>query len=108
MAEYIEREALIKELSAGCIPIDDREISQLIDCNESIRDIINAMPTADVRSERYGHWVKESKMMGAFQRNLCICNICGLWYDEDSGEEIFKYCPNCGAKMDGKDGNKDD
>ncbi len=29
MNEYIERKALINELSASCMPIDDREISGL-------------------------------------------------------------------------------
>lgn len=69
----------------------------------TFKDMIDKIPTADVRPERHGNWVKESKMMGAFQRNLCICNICGCWYDEDGCEEAFKYCPKCGAKMDGKD-----
>lgn len=60
MAEHIERETLISELSASCIPIDDNKISGLLGCGESIRDIINAMPAADVRPERYSHWTERA------------------------------------------------
>lgn len=52
MAEYIERKALINELSASCIPIDNREISGLLGCNESIRDIIDAIPDERGRQSR--------------------------------------------------------
>lgn len=106
MAEYIERETLISELSASCMPIDDREISGLFDCDESIRDIIDAIPAADVRPERHGYW--SDKMIAVPQKNK-------VGYHEDDyafgfqcsecGEILNKtaYCGNCGAKMDGKD-----
>lgn len=46
--------------------------------------------TADVRPERHGEWFGT------------VCSMCGgstsWYYDCD-------YCPQCGAKMDGKDGN---
>ena len=111
MAEYIERETLINELSASCMPIDDREISGLFDCDESIRDIIDAMPAADVRPERYSHWHEylTNVFMGRFSKDgepICqdrktfMCVKCGR------GSAIKeKFCPSCGAKMDGKDGD---
>lgn len=109
MAEYIEREKVlgtIDELQRICateVPEDKAEIYN--DVFEEVYGEITRISAADVRPERHGNWVKESKMMGAFQRNLCICNICGCWYDEDGCEEAFKYCPKCGAKMDGKEEN---
>ena len=95
MAEYIKREALINELSASCMPIDDREISGLFDCDESIRDIIDAMPAADVRPERHGRWIPEA--------DYGICSECGADHSIFDTEYVA-YCPGCGAKMDGKDG----
>lgn len=111
MAEYIEREALISELSANCIPIDDRELSGLLGCNESIRDVINAMPTADVRPERHGFW-EWSKLPNGY--NEFKCSACGAreataitprsWVKDGYHE----YCGVCGAKMDGKGDNCED
>lgn len=85
MAEHIERQALINQLSASCIPIDDHEISGLLGCSESIRDIINAMPAIDVAPVRHGEWFGT------------VCTACG-----ESTSYYFNcdYCPNCGAKMD--------
>lgn len=91
MTEYIEREALISELSSSCMPIDDREISGLFDCDESIRDIIDAMPTADVRPERHGVWLVSG--------DCYECSECG----GGSVVNTNPYCWKCGAKMDGKD-----
>ena len=102
MAEYIERKALINELSASCIPIDNREISGLLGCNESIRDIIDAIPAADVRPERHGEWLLDDSDEYA---NHYHCSVCGV--EKDTCNEIYdepppNYCENCGAKMDGK------
>lgn len=93
MAEYIERETLISELSASCMPIDDREISGLLGCNESIRDVINAMPSADARPERHGKWEKSCDGYSYF------CSICKEEPDR-SGRLLSDFCPWCGAKMD--------
>lgn len=55
------------------------------------------LPAADVQKVKHGFW-EEGKVRGQF---ALICSKCkcdaGVIYDYD-------YCPNCGAKMDGKDG----
>ena len=86
MARYIDADALINELSASCMPIDDREISGLFDCDESIRDIIGSMPTADVRPERHGLW----SCIGDY----FLCSEC------DGGSLVkYRFCMHCGAMM---------
>lgn len=97
MAKHIERETLISELSASCIPIDDNKISGLLGCGESIRDIINAMPAADVRPERYSHWTERAD--GCFE-----CSTCGYSYEHEGYAHFFRYCPCCGAKIKQKGG----
>lgn len=99
MVEYIEREALLNELSASCMPIDDREISGLFDCDESIRDIIEAMPAADVRPERHGWWIINSDEYSPY------CSACSYMPEN---EVLLNFCPACGARMDRKDGGSDD
>lgn len=66
-------------------------------------DKIADIPVADVRPERHGRW-QDADMNGDF---LYKCSECGdLFYPCDDGEIYFKFCPNCGAKMDGKDVTK--
>ena len=49
--------------------------------------------TADVVEVRHGYWIDGK--CGHYK----ICSECKQTADFD-----FDYCPNCGAKMDGKDG----
>lgn len=110
MADYIEREALINELSASCMPIDDREISGLFDCDESIRDIIEAMPAANVHPESHGYFKPIFDNDSNRQRGLAIiyeCSECRFRvnnYTYSRGLD-YEFCPYCGAKMDGKGGD---
>ena len=50
-------------------------------------------PAADVVEVRHGYWIDGK--CGHYK----ICSECKQIADFD-----FDYCPNCGAKMDGKDG----
>lgn len=53
------------------------------------------IPSADVAPVRHGRWIEDNPHCDGL-RSKWICSECG----EDDGEEYFKYCPNCGAKMD--------
>ena len=70
---------------------------------------IERMPTADVVEVKHGENIGTLHPVDEF-----ICSECGIvlegWTkvvtDEDDGEMYFyeyefKYCPNCGARMDG-------
>ena len=42
----------------------------------------------------HGRWMDNEDYM--------FCSCCGVqWYYFDNETKAFKYCPNCGAKMDG-------
>lgn len=95
MAEYIEREALLK--SIGEIP--EGHISDYDAGRFDVRQNIFEAPAADVVEVRHGYWDK------------CKCSVCGkvsptIHLDMENEYKIREttYCPNCGAKMDGKDG----
>ena len=54
--------------------------------------------TADVAEVKHGKW--------DINRN---CSVCGVYKFEGLDADVWAdwdidYCPNCGAKMDGKDG----
>ena len=93
MAEYIERESLLKALEdiGGCdAPPDswadgyDRGILSAI-------TVVENQPTADVAEVRRGEWI-----YGEF--NIPHCSECGY---EVTPNMISPYCPHCGARMDG-------
>ena len=91
MAEYIEREAAIKEL------MNDAP-EQVGYSREDAADCIRYMDAADVALVRHGRWEEASDGDGIVCP-FCRTDFCTIIYDT----EYFNYCPNCGAKMDEKE-----
>ena len=83
MAEYIEREALLEKMKNW------HEKISLVAC-------VNSMPAADVAPVRHGRWdrVIPSKSAAKWSRKVS-CSVC-----HNAGYNHFKYCPNCGTKME--------
>ena len=62
-------------------------------------NVIRQMPTIEAEPVKHGRWL---------YKELCFkgdktptdytyeCSVCGYKW----GEDIYRYCPNCGAKMD--------
>lgn len=68
---------------------------------------IKAIPPEDVAPVRHGHWdVREPMPMHDIKGNLSwgnwyVCTGCGFATTAIEGHITqYKYCPNCGAKMD--------
>ena len=78
MAEYIERESLLKD-------IENDSMAVLFDKTSAIHHIKN-QPAADVAKVRHGKWDNNGEF---YQCSVCT-NFTGCDYD---------YCPYCGAKM---------
>ena len=100
MAEYIEREVLIQRLKNSPLFTNFGEDGFFI-CNGVI-DIIKKQPSvksaADVVEVRHGRWSFGGVHNG---KNFYKCSNCLHAYPFMA----VRYCPNCGAKMDGKDDN---
>lgn len=109
MAEYIEREAvydiftakqqeLLKFYRYYQLSGEEKEEFNRYD---GYLDEIEAIPTADVVEVKHGYW--KGKPIAGF----CTvgCSVCGMAFSENSGRWL--YCPNCGAKMDLKEGAKE-
>ena len=54
----------------------------------------------------HGRWVKAHGMMPPEYHWRHVCSVCDGWALQDFyGRERFSlFCPNCGAKMDAKEG----
>ena len=76
-----------------------------------VEDTIDDAPTIDAEPVRHGKWIELNTESGIFMTyDEVKCSECG--FDEyffNKGWARFKYCPNCGAKMeevnDGNDNN---
>ena len=104
MAEYIEKNKAIKELyevydyefptASGGFD----EYARMI-----VPNTIKNMPAADVAPVVHGHWIEQE------DGNLdtyYTCSSCKEDFDLIAGtpcENLYNYCPSCGAKMDEKE-----
>ena len=99
MAEYINREAIMK------FPIRkdhcDKEHANehFINGIESVLEYVENLPAVDVAPVRNGQWEKQS--------GLYSCSECGMTCPYDVQADVIEYwacnyCPNCGAKMGGE------
>lgn len=99
MAEYIERKAAL-EICAKAY--QDR--LQMADyCGDTVAWNINAeiknIPAADVAPVVHGQWIKYPRAH-YFKCSECKCIVPYKKAMKMDGERKYKYCPNCGAKMD--------
>jgi hypothetical protein len=58
--------------------------------------IIKQQPTMDAEPVRHGKWIFGSTLGHSWMK----CSECCV--SQDGQTLCFSYCPNCGAKMDGK------
>ena len=86
MSEYIERGALLEH----CYKQPRRMISDIS---------ISMFPSADVVEVKHGEWEKVSWWQ---HQNRYECNECSLCGCRVKPKFTYNFCPNCGAKMDGK------
>lgn len=76
----------------------------------SIR-IIAQLPSVDAALIVHGRWIKMTGMMppeyhGHYECSECQWHMKGI-RNSWTKEEEFLYCPNCGAKMDSEQRDKD-
>ena len=107
--EYIEREALLQvleELGGWDDPPDLWAEGYAWGTFRALRRVED-QPTADVVEVRHGKWIETQEPLGWCDVDCAECSVCHeSWIiDEDSSiddyECMWRYCPNCGAKMDG-------
>ena len=105
---YIEREALLKNAQTYSMEFGEYIGEDVRDVDAILADRVKEAPAADVAPVAHGRWMN---FTGDF--STAECNQCGELYevspDEKPCEDFFsafkqfyKFCPNCGAKMDAK------
>ena len=118
MAEYIEREAISEEIRKYYYKNPPNfSYGEGFDrgLDRAQRAILNA-PAADVATVRHGRWIFGKDLpysWGQIPKNKyhlycseCLEQAFNRSEDNDPDFDVdTSYCPNCGAKMDGGDGN---
>ena len=103
MAEYIERETAIRNIRGMASIIGFENPAVAIDCAVKCLERVSA---ADVVPAVHGEWLKTQAPLGWHDVDCVECSAChDSWIaNEDYGldfVDFWKYCPNCGARMDG-------
>ena len=62
---------------------------------DEVQKWLDDQPTIEAEPVRHGRWSDKQTVIKYLSH--CECSVCGSW----QGEYWMKYCPNCGAKMDG-------
>lgn len=103
MAEYIEREAVMKTVKDGNHSDFGRRMADLT----SLREVLEDTPTADVAEVKHGEWIYH-ECVSSYDGTISghSCSVCKAFVHEETFDnDTFykKYCGNCGARMGGKD-----
>ena len=96
MAEYIEREALMRRIKEfHCAECDSYHGVRCRACwVDDTLDYIDSEPATDVAPVRHGRWLR----VDTDTEQFFLCNRCKKKEYWESN-----YCPNCGCLMDGGD-----
>ena len=106
MARLIDADALIEEIGKE---IDEAKKAPLCDYCAGMKTVIRIVKNQDtVDPVKHGHWIPFWSISNG---DCFVCSECkGELFLADtwkicfkSPADKYKYCPNCGAKMDGDD-----
>lgn len=105
MAEYIEREASLREIERReRLMVGDKTISV-----DAIKRFLLNRPSADVAPVVHGRWDDSGRYTFPGGSTAVRCTNCGCALTVSEYHlNNWNYCPVCGAKMDGGDSDEVD
>lgn len=95
MSEYIDRNELLKTINENVAEAHNERCAQILE------GILNA-PTADVVEVRHGEWIEKDDGWDGVLYTCSVCHCDWITIDGTPFENNMRYCPECGAKMDGE------
>ncbi len=70
------------------------------DIRKAMQDLIDNAPTVDAEPLRHGKWIAvDDEYMDETLYKCSECHEDFVTIDGMPAQNLYKYCPNCGAKM---------
>lgn len=101
MPRYID----VDNVKLKGISVFDQNLEILIPLSD-VRKSLQMTPTADAQEVRHGRWILPRKKGCVIYDEVAYkeCSECGeVTFLAKTKYSQMNYCPNCGAKMDGKE-----
>lgn len=90
MADLISREWLLEQM-------EGLENTTLLKRN--FLALVNNAPSVEVV---HGRWIEKTDLLGDVYYDCSVCGELFCFFDCTPEENLYRYCPNCGGKMDGE------
>ena len=97
MTDYIDRLAIMKEFADFVRESNNSDFARTPTWNDAVL-LVGSMPSAEAEPVKHGRWI--GKPIAGY--STVRCSVCKEAFTENTGR--WKYCPNCGAKMDAEKG----
>ena len=99
--EYIDKSKLLEDVDVLISKEQEQgNINSASYALKFVKALIDSTSAADVVEVVHGEWVAEIERTGTYSHcSECSCRCAGYTPN-------YKYCPNCGAKMDGGKANE--
>lgn len=103
MNDLISRKNILSDIEENIKNGESEHEDLAVMMLEMIKKYIEEFPAADVQPVKHGVWQENDQ---GYYDIYVECSECGLNlnisdYISDEWREILKYCPCCGARMDG-------
>jgi len=104
MSNYIDRQTAINALGERPMTWTDSDYELgSADQYDQDRSAIEAVPSAAVQPVQRGHWQEaKTRTYGIYE-----CDVCKGWTYIPNEPRDYKFCPRCGARMDGEQNDTD-
>ena len=64
---------------------------------KTVKEMLRELPSVKPQT---GHWIEHKLVPDGYDH--IKCSVCGQFWSVSDHNKIFKYCFNCGAKMEGE------
>lgn len=111
MSEYIDKseavgEGYLQDWYINSVSENDEPVWTDAHIEELANDFIvipKDTPAADVAPVVHGRWIRFKETDPETGYIHMKCSACSAYWSDPSHADHFRYCPNCGAKMDGEE-----
>lgn len=108
MVEYIDKDKFCHYLFKHIATFAENMIQMPVASTlQSVVNEIHEFQSEDVQPVKHGRWIQDEHTYSGCWTYNYVCSACGeiggSWLRNIRRDQMFPYCPFCGAKMDLED-----